>query len=72
MSTLNCSFCTLASRAGLPRATGLRLDLYRSYTELDQRVGHTLSPTRRPLLEVTGVPLIAGDDFENPASLIGR
>ena len=60
MSRLSCSFCILASRADLRRAAELRPDLYRTYTELERRIGHTLSPTRRPLPEVTGVPLAAG------------
>ena len=55
MSRLSCSFCILASRADLRRAAELRPDLYRTYVELERRIGHTLSPTRQPLPEVTGV-----------------
>ena len=64
MSTLNCSFCILASRAGLHRAAELRPDHYCTYTELERRIGHTLPPTRLPPPDVTGVPLAtdAGPD----------
>ena len=41
----------------LRRAAELRPDLYRAYTELEQRIGHTLSPTRIPLPQLTGVPV---------------
>lgn len=56
MSRLSCSFCILASRADLARAAQLRPDLYRRYVALEQRIGHTLSPTRLPLPALTGVP----------------
>ena len=55
MSRVSCSFCILASRADLRRAAELRPDLYRSYAELEKRIGHTLSPSRIPLPELTGV-----------------
>ena len=71
MSRLSCSFCILASRADLRRAAQLRPDLYRTYTELERRIGHTLSPAGRPLPEVTGVPPAARGDFEDPAGPIG-
>ena len=71
MSRLSCSFCILASRADLRRAAELRPDLYRTYTELERRIGHTLSPTRRPLPEVTGVPLAAGAGPDELAGLNG-
>ena len=71
MSRLSCSFCILASRSDLRRAAELRPDLYRTYVELEQRIGHTLSPTRRPLPEVTGVPLIAGGGHQDLAGPTG-
>ena len=71
MSRLSCSFCILASRADLRRAAQLRPDLYRTYTELERRIGHTLSPAGRPLPEVTGVPPAARGDFEDLAGPIG-
>ena len=62
MSRLSCSFCILASRADLRRAAELRPDLYRTYAELERRIGHTLSPSRIPLPELTGIsPFTAGD-----------
>ena len=57
MSRLSCSFCILASRADLRRAAELRPALYRQYVHVERRIGHTLSPTRKPLPEVTGVPV---------------
>ena len=55
MSRLSCVFCILASRADLRRAAELRPNLYREYCALETRIGHTLSPTRVPLPELTGV-----------------
>ena len=55
MSRLSCSFCILASRADLRRAAELRPELYRTYVELEQRIGHTLSPTCVPLPALTDV-----------------
>ena len=71
MSRLSCSFCILASRADLRRAAPLRSRLYRTSIALERRIGHTLSPTRRPLPEVTGVPPGARGDLEDLASLGG-
>ena len=42
MSRLSCSFCILASRADLRRAAELRPGLYRTYVELEQRIGHAM------------------------------
>ena len=57
MSRVSCSFCILASRADLRRAAELRPDLYRKCVDLERRIGHTLSPTRIPLPQLTGVPV---------------
>ena len=57
MSRVSCSFCILASRADLRRAAELRPGLYRQYVDLERRIGHTLSPTRLPLPQLTGVPI---------------
>ena len=57
MSRLSCSFCILASRADLRRAAELRPSMYRRYAELEVRIGHTLSPSRVPLPQLTGIPL---------------
>ena len=50
-------FCILASRADLRRAAELRPGLYREYVDLERPIGHTLSPTRIPLPQLTGVPV---------------
>ena len=55
MSRLSCSFCILASRADLRRAAELRPELYRRYVELEARISHTLSPSRVPLPQLTGI-----------------
>ena len=57
MSRLSCSFCILASRADLRQAAELRPGLYREYVDSERRIGHTLSPTRIPLPQLTGVPV---------------
>ena len=57
MSRVSCSFCILASRADLCRAAELRPDLYARYAALEQRIGHTLSPSRVPLPQLTGIPV---------------
>ena len=57
MSRLSCSFCILASRADLRRAAELRPGLYAKYAQLERRIAHTLSPTRKYLPEVTGIPV---------------
>ena len=49
MSRLSCSFCILASQKDLRTAARLRPDLYQEYVELEQRIKHTLSPSRKPL-----------------------
>ncbi|MCY4498375.1 MAG: hypothetical protein OXC14_13930, partial [Rhodospirillaceae bacterium] len=41
----------------LRRAAELRPDLYSRYAALEQRIGHTLSPSRKPLPELTGIPV---------------
>ena len=57
VSRCSCSFCIFGSRSDLHRAAELRPDLYRKYCALERRIGHTLSPTRIPLPELTGVPV---------------
>ena len=49
MSRLSCSFCILASQKDLRTAARLRPDLYHEYVALEQRINHTLSPSRKPL-----------------------
>ena len=57
MSRLSCVFCIMASRADLRTAARLQPELYREYANLERRIGHTLSPSRIPLPELTGVPV---------------
>ncbi len=60
LTRCSCSFCILASRADLTRAAQLRPDLYARYVALEQRLDHTLSPSRRTLPEITGIPAPRG------------
>ena len=57
MSRLSCVFCIMASRADLRTAARLQPALYRRFVRLEERIGHTLSPTRVPLPALTGVPV---------------
>ena len=57
VSRCSCSFCIFGSRADLRRAAELRPGLYLKYTQLEQRIGHTLSPSRLSLPQLTGVPV---------------
>ena len=57
MTRLSCVFCIMASRADLRTAARLQPGLYRTYAELEERIGHTLSPSRVPLPELTGIPI---------------
>ena len=56
MSRCSCSFCIFSSRSDLRRAAELRPSLYRKYTEIEKRIGHTLSPSGIPLPDLTGIP----------------
>ena len=56
LSRCSCSFCIFASRPDLRRAAELRPGLYQRYAALERRIGHTLSPTREFLPELTGIP----------------
>lgn len=56
MSRLSCVFCIMASRADLRTAARLQPSLYARYVRLEERIGHTLSPTGVPLPALTGVP----------------
>lgn len=56
MSRLSCCFCIMASTHDLTTAARLAPELYRRYVETEQRLGHTLSMSQRPLTDITGVP----------------
>ena len=62
VSRCSCSFCIFGSRSDLRRAAELRPDLYRRYAQIERRIGHTLSPTRIPLPELTGIPVEPAND----------
>ena len=53
---VSCSFCVMGSKNDLCVAARLRPYLYRRYARLERRIGHTLSPSRRPLPQITGIP----------------
>ena len=57
LSRCSCSFCIFASRSDLRRAAELRPDLYAKFAQLERRIAHTLSPTRKYLPELTGIPV---------------
>ena len=57
LTRCSCSFCIFASRSDLRRAAELRPDLYAKYAQLEWRIAHTLSPTRKYLPELTGIPV---------------
>ena len=56
VSRCSCSFCIFSSRPDLRRAAELRPELYRRYTAIERRIGHTLSPSGIPLPALTGIP----------------
>lgn len=55
MSRLSCCFCIMASQSDLTTAAKLKPDLYRRYCETEERLGFTLSMSRKTLPEITGV-----------------
>ena len=57
LSRCSCCFCIFSSPRDLRRAAELRPGLYARYAQIAQRIGHTLSPSGRPLPELTGIPL---------------
>ena len=57
LSRCSCSFCIFASRSDLRRAAELHPNLYRKYAQLERQIGHTLSPTRQYLPDLTSIPV---------------
>lgn len=55
MTRLSCCFCIMASQGDLTTAAHLQPDLYRRYCETEERLGFTLSMSRKPLPEITGI-----------------
>ena len=72
MSRLSCVFCIMASRADLCTAARLQPALYARYVALEERIGHTLSPSGRPLPELTGIFGSSDDPLDTPPSLRAR
>ncbi len=66
MSRLSCVFCIMASRADLRTAAMLQPALYARYVELEERIGHTLSPSGRPLPELTGISVPSDGPLNAP------
>lgn len=54
LSRCSCSFCIFGSARDLTLAARLRPDLYGRYANLERRLGHTLSPSRKTLPEIVG------------------
>jgi DNA sulfur modification protein DndC len=57
MSRLSCRFCILASQSDLKISAQANPDLYRKYVETEIRLGHTMNMSKRPLTEITGIPI---------------
>ncbi|PZQ55744.1 MAG: phosphoadenosine phosphosulfate reductase [Novosphingobium pentaromativorans] len=55
MTRLSCCFCIMASQADLTTAAKLNPALYSRYVETERRLGFTLSMSRKPLPEITGI-----------------
>lgn len=55
MTRLSCCFCILASASDLKISAEANPELYARYCETEERLGHTLSMSRKPLPEITGV-----------------
>ena len=72
MSRLSCVFCIMASRADLRTAARLQPALYERYVDLEERIGHTLSPSGRPLPELTGISVSSDDPLDTPPCLRAR
>ena len=72
LSRCSCSFCIFASRSDLRRAAELRPDLYRKYVQLERRIGHTLSPTRQYLPDLTGIPVETAAATPLPTCRLGK
>ena len=65
LSRCSCSFCIFSSPRDLRRVAELRPDLYLRYVRIERRIGHTLSPTGRPLPELTGIPPVPAGSLDD-------
>lgn len=55
MSRLSCCFCIMASVSDLTIAAQENPALYKLYVDLEKRIGHTLSMSKKGLEEITGI-----------------
>lgn len=55
MTRLSCCFCIMASEADLKTAARLAPELYDRYAAKERELGFTLSMSRRPLAQITGM-----------------
>lgn len=55
MTRLSCCFCIMASQADLKTAARLKPELYRTYVDLEKRLGFTMSMTGQGLEAITGI-----------------
>ena len=69
LSRCSCAFCIFSSPEDLRRAAELRPSLYQRYTQIEQRIGHTLSPSGKPLPQLTGIPPVAAGGPDDPTCL---
>ena len=69
MSRLSCVFCIMASRSDLCTAAHLQPELYARYVQIEQRIGHTLSPSGTPLPRLTGIQPATAGGPEDPSGL---
>ena len=67
LSRCSCSFCIFSAPRDFRTAAELRPELYRRYAQTERRIGHTLSPTGRPLPELTGI--VPTRRLEDPTGL---
>ena len=72
MSRLSCVFCIMASRADLHTAAQLQPALYARYVDLEERIGHTLSPSGRSLPDLTGIPVPSDHSLDTTRPLRKR
>lgn len=66
MTRLSCCFCIMASAEDLTTAARLAPDLYQRYAHTERRLAFTLSPSRRTLPAITGVPI--DEAWRDPAA----
>lgn len=56
VTRVSCIFCLYGTQENFQIGARLYPNLYRRYVHTERRTGHTLSPSRRPLPAITGIP----------------